>query len=229
MRLKIIFLVIAFLMVGCTSNTPTTPSATPADPISDHDFLPNLADLFTISEIRSISIQDDWAGLIDYGPTLSYYSLMPNGSEFTGLVNFTVGGDFNKRPISETNDLHIPTKGIEAFLKKLASTSYRKGKYEPFEQWTDDYPSLEIRVLLRHDEISFHTTSQGEYHTPWAMIYLGQTFVVDSATPMDALKVLLPYLKKDRLAALEDQVLKEPYDNGINPNPTNEPTPTPPP
>ena len=209
--------------------TVSSPSMTPgltSAPASTASFTPKpgllLSQLIAfegleVANIRAISIQDNWVGLSDIAPILSYYSLLPNGEEFTGLVNFDVGGYSRKNRISELQDLHVPAKAIQLFLNKLQTTSIREGDYQPTIEHTDDYPTLEIRIVLTNFDLTFYTSSQGERHTPWGMTCFGHTYVIDSATPMDALDILLPYLKKDRLKVLEDQVVKS----------MNEPTPTP--
>lgn len=222
------FFIIAFIVIGCNSSEQLplpTPMEMPDPRISPPpenlptptlSYVLDLAEILQISEIRSIELEDHWSGLNDYGPTASYYSLLPAGTEFVGQVNFRVGGDFMD-PIAEIQDLQIPVENIQSFINKLAESPSIQGKYEPLIEWTDDYPSLSIDIKLQAESILFYTSSQGEYHKPWAIFFKDRTYIVNSTAPMDALNQLAPYLKKNRLRELEQEVLNNPYTNPSTP------------
>lgn len=120
------------------------------------------------------------------------------------------------KPVIDQQPLSIPIKDIGLFIDELSKAQFSEGEYQPSITWTDDYPHLEINIELRTGMLSFYSDSQGEQHVPWGMSYDHRTYTLGAA-PMDALDILLPYLKKDRLKALEDQVVEA----------MNEPTPTP--
>ena len=168
---------------------------------------PQLSRILQVSEIRSIQLEDDWNGLSPLSPITAHYSLQPDATGFSGQANFSVGGNWDiKSAVTETQTIQIPAKNVQAFLDKLAASSYTEGEYHPSTAWTDDYPSLNITIVLQTGSISFYSSSQGENRIPWAMSYGGKTYIIDSSTPMAALGELDPYLEHSRLDALVNRV-----------------------
>jgi len=206
--------VLILFLLGGSACSPLASVLRPNDP--------RLSEILQISKIRSIQLRNGWDGLSPFAPTEAHYSLQPGATAFSGQANFSIGGNFDiKEPITETQNIEIPLKNIQAFLDKLAACPFSEGEYQPSIEWTDDYPSLKIEIELQTGSITFYSSSQGTSHVPWAMYYNDKTYVVDSSAPMAALAELDPYLETDRLNALINQA-----QNSLSHQPTSVPVPT---
>lgn len=205
-RLLLIMLV-AFIIIGCNavkelSDPSPTPTITPTPPI------PNLAEILQIANVRSLRLKDDWSGLPDYGPAEAHYFLQPKGKEFVGAVTFRAGEDLLRNSLTDTEEISIPATVVQSFLNTLAKSQLQDIKYE-LTLWTDDYPYLEISIELQDETIEFYSEAQGEFHAPWAVTFRNKTYVINSIVPMQALTDDFgPYLKKEKLAQLIDNVFK---------------------
>ncbi len=167
-----------------------------------------------ISTAYSITIIDNWGGLNPVAPINSLYILenpenFIDNEHFQGSALFSVGGYWSNTQ-KETASINVPKDVIQSFLKKLSQVSPKNGEYEPFAEWTDDYPEITIRVLYGNAEtIEFYTSSQGDEHIPWKVTYNGKSYVINSGVPMQALKMLNDYLAQDVLDNLMEEVEKQ--------------------
>ena len=205
-------LFLLFLATGCISPQRTQP------PVSFH-----LSEIRQISDLRSIRLADDWAGLADYGPTQAHYMLQPKAGGFLGQATFSAGGDFSKEQMTDSAEITIPIRVVQNFLNTLAEATLEDGPYEPYIEHTDDYPDLSIDLVFDGQTVSYQSQSQGGGHVPWAVSIDTQTYVINSGIPMQAWALLSPYLKQDKLQQLEDRVSNSPDLSSGEPLPTTTP------
>jgi len=167
-----------------------------------------------ISTAYSIIIVDNWGGLNPAAPINSLYILenpenFIDSEDFQGSALFSVGGYWSKTQ-QETVSINVPKHIVQSFLQELSQVSPENGEYQPYSEWTDDYPEITIRVLYGNAEIiEFYTSSQGDEHVPWKVTYNGKSYVVNSGAPMQALKILNDYLAQDTLENLIEEVEKQ--------------------
>jgi hypothetical protein len=117
-------------------------------------------------------------------------------------------GGYSGNTKSAQESIIVPLDVIENFLGKLSQTTFQEGKYMPRIEHTDDYPSLTIAVVLPYLGVTFHSTSQGANHMPWAAEIAGNTYIINSPEPSEALAIIRPYLKYDELEKLKDLVIQ---------------------
>ena len=211
------------LMLSCNEYRPDLPVVSNESEITQgNESLPqvtatlsqsNPTSLPDFSDTYAIEVIDHWDGLAFVRPINSHFALESNkaeveGNSFNGNATFSVGVQINAEGQrssleQETVPITIPNEVVHLFLQKLAETQPEKGKYEPFFEWTDDYPQITIRLLYGEAEtIEFYTSSQGIEHVPWQLTYNGHFYVVNSGVPMQALELLYPYFEQDLLEDL---------------------------
>ncbi len=170
-----------------------------------------------ISTAYSITIIDNWDGLSPAAPINSLFVLEnPKnyiGNDYLqGYALFSVGGNWSDNK-KETSQISVPIDVIQAFLQKLSQATpipLINETYAPATEWTDDYPEITIRVLYGKSEaIEYYTTAQGDEHIPWQVTYNGESYIVNSGIPMQALEMLNDYFAQDVLQNLIKQVEKE--------------------
>ena len=154
-----------------------------------------------LSDIQVVQIRDSWAGLSPLSPIEANYDLTMKDEGWVGEAIFSITAD----QIIETADIHIPIEDTDAFLDMLEQAKLLPGPYEPFYRWTDDYPFISISFQTDDGEIEIFTSSQGEGHVPWGAMVHGQEYVIESDIPMQALKILEPYMKRDILQTMIDE------------------------
>jgi len=152
-------------------------------------------------EADGIQIKDDWAG---FGWIEAHYSLQRHQQGFKGTAHWRANLR-GRIPEAANEDVEIPLDVAQSFLKTLARTSLREGKYKPKIDHTDDYPSISIEFEVKEEIVKIFTESQGEGNIPWGVTIRGKTFVVGSDIPARALKELEPYLKRTVLQKLLEQ------------------------
>jgi hypothetical protein len=171
-----------------------------------------------LSQVRSIRIEDDWTGLSPVAPIVAHYDLHRQNGSFSGKANFSVAGYTQARTAVE--EVSIPEDTVLAFLQLLSRSPTEYGHYEPLFEHTDDYPSISIQLGVENDIVEFYTRSQGGDHVPWAGKVQGNIYVINSNLPAQALALLEPYLKKDRLKQLiENNEVGMPDTGGHDPQP----------
>ncbi len=161
------------------------------------------------SDAYSITILDTWMGFSPIAPIKALYIIEEDSWEngFEGAALFSVGHEYHAAKRMAVT-INVPTKAVEAFLKKLATARPEKGVYEPSIRWTDDYPRITVRVCYGMGQvIEFSTRSQGDEHIPWCVVHARKVHVVNSGCPAQALKLLAPYLARDALRQLTEQEL----------------------
>ena len=178
------FALAAVLMAGCDSSAPK--HAETRDRRHPSPFEP-----------QRIEIVDNWEGLEPPGPIEAVYHLERQGIShtFAGTGTLTQA----HRRTSGTLAVTIPDSAIIAFLDGLAAAPRTPGEYAPNIMHTDDYPHFTIRLRTDTVAVEFYSASQGDDRRPWRVSIGGRQYVSDSAAPADALKHILPYLRRAEL------------------------------
>jgi len=149
-------------------------------------------------EPRTVEIVDYWMGLEPRGPIELTWRLGRQGATthtFTGVGTLARGHGLTSGPLTVT----IPDSAMTAFLRGLAAAPRTPGEYTPRIEHTDDYPELTIRMHTQAGITEFYSASQGDERRPWRVTIDGRRYVSDSPAPAEALKHLLPYLRRDEL------------------------------
>jgi hypothetical protein len=166
-------------------------------------------DLAGLSEAKSIAIGFGWLGLSPLSPVRAAYLLELRNERFEAE------GRFNMASASATRPIEIPRDVLKTFLAAASDIELREGEYKPRIDHTDDYPSLEISVPTARGPLKIWTNSQsrksksGTYvdRTPWAISYLGRTFVVEATALDEAFEPIEPRLEYDDVFnKLADQI-----------------------
>lgn len=148
-------------------------------------------------EPQRVEIRDYWVGLAPGGPIDFNWRLERRGTTHTfvgtGSVRRTSGRTSGPLPVT------VPDSAMLAFLRLLAAAPRTPGEYTPSIQHTDDYPELTIRLHTAREMTEFFSASQGEGRVPWR-VYVGSgRYVSNSSAPAEALKHVLPYLRRAEL------------------------------
>jgi hypothetical protein len=148
-------------------------------------------------EPRTVVIRDYWMGLEPQGPIDFTWRLERQGATHTFAGTGTLARAHGKTsgPLPVT----IPDTAMLAFLRGLAAAPRTPGEYTPSIQHTDDYPELTIRLQSAAGMTEFFSASQGEDRVPWRVHVNGGRYVSNSPAPAQALKHLLPFLRRDEL------------------------------
>jgi hypothetical protein len=157
---------------------------------------PGLADL---SETTTLAVAVGWLGLSLLSPVSGDYSLELRKDQFEGEGRFKVA------TASATRAIIIPRDVVRAFLAAAGKVEVVEKKYQPRITHTDDYPSLSVSVLTKQGPLTIRTNSQPQWsksgtyldRTPWAIDYLGRTFVVIANDLDQALEPFEPYLQHE--------------------------------
>lgn len=150
----------------------------------------------------TITVNDEWSGLSPVAPIVISYTLVHEGQNFSGKVNYSVGGYFTATLTDEVQ-MTVPVESVEQFLKILSESSLRKGEYVPNITWTDDYPNIRLTLEYESKSFEFSTESQGEKNIPWKLtIDSGTEYVINSGVPSDALQILQSFIDTERLNSL---------------------------
>jgi hypothetical protein len=148
-------------------------------------------------EPQRVDIRDYWMGLEPEGPIDFNWRLERQGAThtFAGTGTLTRAHGKTSGPLPVT----VPDTAMTAFLRGLASAPRTPGEYTPRIQHTDDYPELTIRLHTATSLTEFFSASQGEGRVPWRVHVDARRYVSDSPAPAEALKHVLPYLRRAEL------------------------------
>jgi hypothetical protein len=147
-------------------------------------------------EPQAVVIVDYWMGLEPQGPIEFKWRLRRRGATHT----FTGAGTLARaRETSGPLEVTVPDSAMLAFLRGLAAAPRTPGEYTPSIPRTDDYPELTIRLHNAAGVTEFFSASQGEGHVPWRVELGGRRYVSHSPAPAEALKHLIPFLRRDEL------------------------------
>lgn len=156
---------------------------------------PELADMPDTSQV---GIGIAWMGLSPLSPTNASYILDRHDDKFEGQGFFRVADKlFVKRAVAVPRDL------VQAFLTATNKVEVVEGEYQARIEHTDDYPSLDVEVVVNRQALRIGSQSQqrqpktGDYvdRTPWRIDYRGRSFVVTASDLDQAFEALQPYLQ----------------------------------
>ncbi len=171
--------------------------------------LASIPTLTKVLQAETVEIRNDWNGYSDITPILRRHKLKLAGQEFVGNAYIAVGG-YGAAGIhqQQTTRVKIPAAVTTKFLATLSKTPLQSGVYKPLIDRTDDYPSIEIKVKIKQQQVIFSSQSQGQNHLPWKVTVrqenITKEYISNSAFPAQAIQVLAPYLDRPSL----DQIIQ---------------------
>jgi|GEM_PF-5842584 len=154
-----------------------------------------------LSDVESVQIEDQWMGLSQFAPIVADYTLDMTDTGLVGDASFSIAN----YAVTQSTTITIPAETVQAFITMLETASLEQGPYEPFWEWTDDYPYISMLFETDHGEIEIFTSSQGESHTPWGARIDDVEYVISSDIPMQALVLIEPYLQRDILDTMVNE------------------------
>jgi hypothetical protein len=215
---------IAACDVGSPTKLPPSPTS-PAAPSPTTHGMPAPVMLPEFTHANAIAISDSWAGFGYIDVASASYELERKEGVFTGLATFTVQGDSTRLGVHKVvTDVTVPADVADQFLSVIAESRAEEGEYD-FDKISgccDNVPALSITLRTGTAEIEFFSWShqvngqrwgsifKGGNRVPWGVDFDGSTYVVNSGKPAEAYALLDPYLKKNMLADLIDQVGENP-------------------
>jgi ankyrin repeat protein len=93
-------------------------------------------------------------------------------------------------PPAAPRALRLSAREAALFLDTLAESALFHGEYRPAMFYLDHYPSTRIDVAVKGATISFASESQGEDQVPWQVTVDGRSWIVPSAHPARALRLV---------------------------------------
>lgn len=132
---------------------------------------PALGHYADMRSVRAIIVHDGWYGPSAEAPIVTTFELRP--TEQRGLAG-TVQHSRRKQ-VQYTREITISRTTSTRLLRLLGSAPLSDDPYEPFVDHTDDFPRIEIVVVLEPvpgmmlgaGMVLLASTSQGVLHTPW--------------------------------------------------------------
>lgn len=155
----------------------------------------------SIQGARSIRIEEHWMGLSPASPRSSVYFFSRDGERVRGWAMFRV-----RSHGENIADIQLPIEVFDKFLRTLGDSRFVPRPYKPKITHTDDYPSIRVEIAGEHNIIVFFTGSQGERHVPWGVDIDGAEYLLRSDSPQKAIDILSPYLHREVLQRLEQEV-----------------------
>jgi hypothetical protein len=164
-----------------------------------------------LPETPAVTIELKWSGLSDESPISAKYTLIRHGDQFGGVGEFFVEKRMYQpaapdEPIAKANTTRliiVPSDLIQKLLAAAGEVPASLEDYKPRRTHTDDYPYLQVDVQTPKGLLRIKTASQHEYppggtyldRTPWAIEYLGQTYVVNANDLDKAWDALVEHLR----------------------------------
>jgi hypothetical protein len=166
-----------------------------------------LGDLLDVHAATLVTLRDVWGGMSNHSPIAAVYELRRGA---TGAL--TGEGKFSTRLVApKTVRISMRAPTAKTFLGALARARMTRGEYEPYMGHTDDFPSLEIGLHVgaavgAEDRVArLHTTSQGEFHTPWGATVAGESYTIAGEEIGRALRAVARTLKRGELDRMLDR------------------------
>ena len=170
--------------------------------------------LAVLTRAETVEIYNDWNGYSDITPILRHSKLHLDRQKLVGNSHIAVGG-YGAAGIHQqkTSKVQIPTAVTAQFIATLAKTPLQVGTYKPRLDAIDNYPSIQIRVTVAGQQITFSSQSQADNYVPWKVTLLQHNrtteYISNSAFPAHALKLLNPYLDRTGLEAIVQRRLHQ--------------------
>ena len=161
------------------------------------ELFPSLAHL---SEAEALTITVRWSGLSEIPYVNVQYALQRRGNRFEGVARGLVERRGGRGSANAVRQIAIPSDSIRSFLAASNHVLLTEGEYKPRITYTDDYPLVRVDVECIGVRLRIETRSQRGYpglianqlqsaqsnpalerypdRTPWAINYLGRTFII---------------------------------------------------
>ena len=180
------------------------------------------------TQTNSLVLEDSWGGYCGLEGVAATYDLQRDVDGFTGKATFSVRGEpFDVREV--ITDVMIPGDIAKQFLSTIQLSPVREGEYEyaDVQGCCDHYLSLSIALQVPDGKVRFYSPSrevngrrwgsifEGGDRIPWAVGVAGKIHVCNSAQPAKAYSLLDPYLKKEVLRKLIEEIGENPEGNTI--------------
>jgi tetratricopeptide (TPR) repeat protein len=177
-------------------------------------------DLINLPNTTALTLRIGWYGLSRFSPRNASYSLNLRNNQFEG------DGKFKLAWASAARTIAIPRELVQPFFATANKVEMIERQYVPRFTHTDDYPSIGVEVQTLQGALKIWTASQPEPHyiagvetyedrAPWAIEYLGRTFVVTTSDLDQAIHPLEQFLRTK-----DDEVFKNLADRIISADPS---------
>lgn len=151
--------------------------------------------------ILAVVIFDKWSGFSPTSPQQVRYYLVRQDKQFKGFATVSFGSATQRRTRILT-DIEIPASKVKKALNLLQGLRLEQTEYEPHFTATDAYPDLTIVFDAGSEQLILKSRSQGEKMTPWKVT----GGVTNSTAPFEVWQMLKPFLRRDEVEALRDEV-----------------------
>ncbi|PTL79236.1 hypothetical protein [Vitiosangium sp. GDMCC 1.1324] len=164
-----------------------------------------LGEIIDLNATRLVVIHDEWVGYNPHSPIATLYELRRGargGLSDEGRRLSSLAGE-------RVVDVTITAGAAKKFLGAIASADVVEGTYQPRQEWTDDYPHIELALHVGVGEIErrgcialLFTESQGEFYAPWGACIDRRMWTVpgeEIGRALAALKVPLKRATLDRM------------------------------
>jgi hypothetical protein len=156
-----------------------------SDPSTERQRVEELLDLRLA---HLVVVYDRWSGMSP--PSSTVFTLRRDDDG--GLTGEAVCSKHDIRTHIER--VSLTRAQTTKLLRYLLRAEAVLGPYAPQISWTDDFPSIEIAVHVNQPGASgialLHSTSQGEFHSPWGALIGGEPYVLASDDVGRALNLL---------------------------------------
>lgn len=167
-----------------------------------------VGELIDIRATQLVVLHDEWVGYNHHAPIAALYELgrgARGGLAGKGWLSSSVVGE-------RVVDIAIAAGAAARFFDAVASAAIVEGPYTPRQEWTDDYPSIELAFHVGAGTIGrsggialFFSKSQGEFYAPWGACIGGQLWTLPGENVGRALAALHRPLKRATL----DRLMRE--------------------
>ncbi len=134
------------------------------------------------------------------------YDLQRDSGQFTGRAEFRIRAATEPYRREAIVDVVIPHDIAEEFLRKLAQIPLQEGDYRPPVFCTDCFRfSMRIELVLETESVTLFMESSDRTDTQWGATIGGQTYLITTNAPMEAVELLTPYLREDEIERLTQE------------------------
>lgn len=161
-----------------------------------------LGELIDIASASLVVIHDEWVGYNPHSPIAATYELRRTargGLAGEGRLSTSLAGE-------RVVEVAVPSGACASFLSAVAGAGAREGAYVPRQEWTDDYPHVEMAFHVGIGQIGgrggvalLFSESQGKFNAPWGACIGGQLWSLPGEEVSRALAALRGPLKRATL------------------------------
>jgi hypothetical protein len=166
-------------------------------------------DLAGLPDATTLDVKLTWQGLSPLSPMGVEYKLALRDDRLEGAAAVLVA------TTTRIHQISVPRAGVRDFLASAGRVALTEEEYRAHLTHTDDYPYVGVSVNTALGSVLIETASQPEGsksgkfldRTPWAIKYMGRTFVTSADDLDKALEPLLADLQYEKLQSeLVDEV-----------------------